>query len=58
MMFQTPKDTERLESLITMIDSWSMAHSTLVVGVALVQVYLLKSFFRETPTTVQLKMRT
>ena len=41
-----------------MIDKWSMAHSTLLVVVALLQVYFLKSFFNETPTTVKLKMRT
>ena len=56
--FQIPKDTERLESIISMIDKWSMAHSTLLVVVAFVQVYFLKSFFKETPTTVKLKMRT
>ena len=56
--FQTPKDTERLESIISMIDKWSMAHSSLLVVVAFVQIYFLKSFFTETPTSVKLKMRT
>ena len=41
-----------------MIDRWSLAHSTLLIAVALVQVYFLKSFFKETPTSVKLKMRT
>lgn len=52
-----PKDTARLESIMSMIDTWSMAHSFLVVVVAITQVTLLKRFFNVTPTSTQLKMR-
>ena len=56
-LFQYPKDTARLESIMSMIDKWSMAHSFLVVVVAITQVTLLKRFFNITPTSTQLKMR-
>ena len=55
--FQTPKDTERLESIISMIDTWSMVYACLVCTVGLVQVFVLKRLFKETPATSQLKMR-
>merc|ERR1719427_801126 len=55
---KTPKDTQRLQSIISMIDTWSMMYSCLVVVVALVQVFVLKKFFEEKPTTTQLKVRT
>ena len=42
---------------MSMIDKWSMAHSFLVVVVAITQVTLLKRFFNITPTSTQLKMR-
>ena len=55
--FQYPKDTARLESIMAMIDTWSMAHSLLVLVVGVEQVTLLKRLFNVTPTTTQLKMR-
>ena len=55
--FQYPKDTARLESIMAMIDTWSMAHSLLVLVVGVAQVTLLKRLFNVTPTTTQLKMR-
>ena len=47
----------RLESIISMIDTWSMAYSCLVVVVGVVQLFVLKRFFKETPTTSKLRMR-
>jgi hypothetical protein len=55
--FQIPKDIARLESIIQMIDTWSMAYSCLVVVVGILQLFVLKSFFVVTPTTTQFKMR-
>ena len=55
--FQTPKDTERLESIVSMIDTWSMAYSCLVVVVGCIQVVVLKRFFEVTPTTTKMNMR-
>merc|ERR1711892_210766 len=52
-----PKDMARLESIISMIDTWSMAYSCLVVVVGVVQLFVLKRFFKETPTTSKLRMR-
>ena len=54
---QIPKDMARLESIISMIDTWSMAYSCLVVVVGVVQLFVLKRFFKETPTTSKLRMR-
>merc|ERR1712062_4330 len=54
---KTPKDTERLESIIAMIDSWSLAHSCLVVVVGLTQLFVLKRFFESAPTSTKLKTR-
>ena len=54
---QIPKDMARLESIISMIDTWSMAYSCLVVVVGVVQLFVLKRFFKETPTTSKLNMR-
>ena len=42
---------------MAMIDTWSMAHSLLVLVVGVAQVTLLKRLFNVTPTTTQLKMR-
>ena len=36
---QIPKDTERLEGVIAMIDTWSMAYSCLVCVVGLNRCY-------------------
>jgi len=52
-----PKDMARLESIISMIDTWSMVYSCLVVVVAVIQLFVLKRFFNVTPTTTKLKMR-
>merc|ERR1712179_625006 len=54
---KTPKDTERLESIIAMIDRWSVAHFCLVVVVGLTQLFVLKRFFESTPTSTKLKTR-
>jgi len=53
-----PKDTERLEGVIAMIDTWSMAYSCLVCVVGAVQVVVLKRFFVTLPTSSKLKMST
>ena len=54
---QIPKDTARLESIVQMIDTWSIAHSILLVIVSFTQVYFLKKFFEESPTTTKLNAR-
>ena len=58
LFFQFPRDTARLESILAMIDTWSIAYTTLSVIVAIAQVTLLKRFFNVTPTSSNLKMRT
>ena len=58
IFFQFPRDTARLESILAMIDTWSIAYTTLSVIVAIAQVTLLKRFFNVTPTSSNLKMRT
>ena len=47
-----------MESILTMIDTWSIAYTTLSVVVAFAQVTLLKRFFNVIPTSSNLKMRT
>merc|ERR1711892_1202023 len=54
---KTPKDTARLESIVSMIDTCSMAYSCLVVIVGFVQLFVLKKFFEATPTTTKFKLR-
>ena len=43
---------------MAMIDTWSIAYTTLSVIVAIAQVTLLKRFFNVTPTSSNLNMRT
>ena len=57
LYLQTPKDTERLESVMAMIDTWSMVYSGLVCVVGWAQVTLLKRLFNETPASGHMKMR-
>ena len=57
IIFQTPKDTERLESIISMIDTWSMAYSCMLLVVGILQLSILKRFFVVTPITTQFKIR-
>merc|ERR1711915_25096 len=54
---KTPKDTERLESIVKMIDTWSMAYSCLIVLVGIIQLFVLKRLFNEKPTTSKLNAR-
>lgn len=52
------KDSERMETLKGMVDTWSMLCSSFVCIVMIVQVFTLRSFFNVKPPTSQLKMRT
>jgi uncharacterized membrane protein YuzA (DUF378 family) len=47
-----------MDSLLSMIDTWSSVYSLLVGLVGVAQVLLLKSFFNIRPPTSNLKMRT
>merc|ERR1711915_20777 len=54
---KTPKDTERLESIVRMIDTWSIVYSGLVCVVGLAQVVILKKLFVEMPASSNLKVK-
>ena len=56
--FQTPKDTERLISVNSMIDTWSTMYSVMVLVVGVVQVVVLKRLFNVRPPPANMKMRT
>ena len=58
LSFQSSKDLERIDSLVSMIDKWSSVYSVLVGLVGVAQVLLLKSFFNIRPATSKLKMQT
>jgi len=55
---KTPKDTERLVSIIQMIDTWSVAYSVAIVLVGLIQTRMVRSLFNVRPPTSNMKMRT
>ena len=55
---KTPKDTERLEAINQMIDSWSVAYSILVILVSIIQTIFVRRLFNIRPTTSNMKMRT
>ena len=51
------KDMERLGTITSMIDKWSMAYSMLVCMVGVVQVMVLRRLFTAKPGTTHLNMR-
>ena len=55
---KVPKDTERLLSIISMIDTWSIAYSVLVIIVGIVQTMVVRKMFNIKPPTSNMKMRT
>jgi len=55
---KTPKDTERLISVTSMIDNWSMAYSIMILMVGFIQVVVLKRLFNVRLPTSNMKMRT
>ena len=55
---KTPKDTERLVSIIQMIDTWSVAYSVMVVIVAVTQTVIVRRLFNIKPPQSNMKMRT
>ena len=55
---KTPKDTERLVSIIQMIDTWSVAYSVMIIIVGLIQTRMVRGLFNIRPPTSNMKMRT
>ena len=55
---KTPKDTERLEAINQMIDTWSVAYSVMVVIVAVTQTVIVRRLFNIKPPQSNMKMRT
>ena len=55
---KTPKDTERLEAINQMIDTWSLAYSGLVILVSILQTIFVRRLFNIRPTSSNMKMRT
>jgi len=55
---KSAKDSERMETLQSMVDTWSLVYSGLVVSVMVTQIYVLRGFFHEKPTSSKLMMRT
>jgi len=55
---KSSKDSERMETLQGMVDTWSLIYTSLLVTVMVGQVFVLRSFFNEKPTSSKLMMRT
>ena len=51
------KDMERLATITSMIDNWSMVYSMLVCVVGVVQVMVLRRLFNAKPGTTHLNVR-
>ena len=51
------KDMERLATITSMIDKWSMAYTILVGVVGVVQVMVLRRLFNSKPGTTHLNVR-
>ena len=55
---KVPKDTERLVPIISMIDTWSLAYSGLIIVVGVIQTMMVRKMFNIKPPTSNMKMRT
>jgi len=55
---KVPKDLARLESLLVMIDRWSMGYSCAVLLVGILQVFFLRRLFKQRPNIANMKVTT
>jgi len=55
---KVPKDLARLESLLVMIDRWSLGYSCAVLLVGILQVFFLRRLFRQRPNIANMKVST
>jgi len=55
---KVPKDLARLESLLVMIDRWSLGYSCAVLLVGILQVFFLRRLFRQRPNIANMKTST
>jgi len=55
---KVPKDLARLESLLVMIDRWSLGYSCAVLLVGILQVFFLRRLFTQRPNIANMKVAT
>jgi len=55
---KVPKDLARLESLLVMIDRWSIGYSCAVLLVGILQVFFLRRLFKQRPNIANMKVST
>jgi len=55
---KVPKDLARLESLLVMIDRWSLGYSCAVLLVGILQVFFLRRLFKQRPNIANMKVST